>query len=164
MRGSRRLGHRRASSLVAVAAVVRGADARQPIEQRGELPELVVVVMRAEELADLSRVRLRGLAELVAAGASEDRVADAAIGRALLAGDEPVALEAVEEPRGAARGQREAVRNVDAPHSRLGSPCEQQKRFVLVEAQAVIGAQLSAQPASHGDAAANEADERLDRR
>src|SRR5215218_4810293 len=124
------------------AAGVGGVDARKPIEQGGELYELVVVVMRAHELADLSGVRLVGFAQLVATGLGQHRVGHATIALTLLAPHEAVALEAVEKPRHAARGQQEGL--------------------VRVEVQVVIVAELTAQLARDGEAGANQAHERLD--
>jgi hypothetical protein len=83
------------------------------------LRELVFVVRALQELADLHGVRHRGLVQLGAAGLGEDRVDDAAIARALLAGNEAVAFQAVEESSHAARGQQKAVCQVDAPQLRF---------------------------------------------
>ena len=73
-------------------------DAGEPIQKGGELNELVVAVVPTHEFADLPRMRLRGLPELRATGFRQRGVADAPIARALLASDETVALEAVQEP------------------------------------------------------------------
>src|SRR2546423_13937822 len=90
---------------VDTAAVARGVHARQPVEKRDELRELVLVEGTAQELADLPGVRLRGLAKLVAPGLGQDRIADAVIARAHVAGDETVALEPVEQPCHTAGGE-----------------------------------------------------------
>src|SRR2546422_6065765 len=63
---------------VALAAVARGINSRQPIEKRDEVGELVLVIRTAQELADLPGVGLRGCAQLRAAGLGQDRISDAA--------------------------------------------------------------------------------------
>src|SRR3954465_5536257 len=82
---------------VDVAAVARRIHARQAIEEGNELRELALLIRTAKELADLPRVSLRGLPQLVAAGLGQDRIAHPAIARALLPGHEAVVLETVEE-------------------------------------------------------------------
>src|SRR5262249_22634383 len=145
-----------------VAAGFAGIDVREPIEQGGELAELVLVVARAHELADLPRMSLVGLAQLVAAGLRQDGIGDATIARALLAPHEAVAREAVERRRPPAGGQRGAARRTAPPHPAVGRSGEEEKCLVGIDRQAVIGVQLSAEPTRHGDARAHEANERVD--
>jgi hypothetical protein len=140
-----------------------GVDAGQPIEKRDELSELVLVVWTAHELADLPGVRLRGLAQLGAAGLGQDRIDDATIARALLARDQAVALETVEEPGHPTRGQQQTFARSTRRICESGARASCRSALVGVDVQAVIGAQLSAELTRHRHAGADQAYERVDR-
>src|SRR5439155_18765051 len=110
-----------------------------------------------ERPAHAGEVRLRSGLQPLTPLLGEDRVGDTRVGRAVALPDEAGGFEAVQQPRHSGWRQQEPGGEIDPPHRAFGLAREHEQGLVVVDREAVLGAQLRAEEARQRAVPAQEA-------
>ena len=128
----------------------RGRARRTRSQNVGELPQLVVGEVAQEALAHAGEVGRAGAGQHRLARVGEDGEAAAAVGRAGVAHDQAVALEAVDEPRDAGAAQQHAVGELGHAQAPARRGLQVDEHVVGGERQAVGRVELGVELAHEG--------------